>query len=55
MITKIETPKNKQELIKSLQSAPIKSVEVFEGSQISNLPAKGDLIRQKATVIILKS
>ena len=55
MLSKIQTPKTKLELIRSLQNAPIRSVQVFEADGLSALPAKTDLIRQKATVIIIKS
>lgn len=55
MLSKIQKPKTKQELIKALQSASIRSVEVFEGDSLANLPAKLDLIRQKATLIVVKN
>ena len=54
MLSKIQKPKSKQELIKALQSAPIKSVEVYEGGEINQLPTKSDLTRQSATVIVIR-
>ena len=54
MLSKVQKPKTKQELIKSLQSATIKSVTVYEESDLTLLPSKSDLIRQKASVIIVQ-
>ncbi len=54
MLSKIQKPKTKQELIRSLQSAPIQSVTVYEGSDLNLIPSKPDLIRQKASVIVLR-
>jgi|GEM_PF-998300 len=55
MLPKIQIPKTKQELIKALQAACARSVEVYEGEGLANLPAKPDFIRQKATVIVVRS
>lgn len=54
MLSKIQKPKTKQELIKALQAAPIKSFEIYEGSEVNQLPAKSDLIRQGASVILIR-
>lgn len=54
MLSKIQKPKSKQDLIKALQSAPVKSVEIYEGSEVNQIPAKADLIRQGATVIVIR-
>lgn len=54
MLSKVQKPKTKQELIKALQSAPIKSVAVYEGSEVNELPAKSDIIRQGATIIVIR-
>lgn len=53
MLSKIQKPKTKQDLIKALQSAPIKSFEIYEGAEVNQLPSKVDLKRKSATVIIL--
>lgn len=53
MLSKIQKPKTKQELIKALQSAPVKSVAVYEGSDLLSLPAKADLVRHSASVIVV--
>lgn len=55
MISKIQKPKTKQELVKAMQSAPIRAFEVYEGSELNHLPAKSDLVRQSATVIVIRS
>jgi hypothetical protein len=55
MLSKIQTPRTKQEIIKALQSASIQSVAVFESGDLNRLPSKADLIRQKATVIIVRT
>jgi hypothetical protein len=54
MLSKIQKPKTKQELIKALQSAPIKSFEIYEGSEVSLIPAKSELARQVSTVIVIR-
>ena len=54
MLSKVQKPKSKQELIKALQAASIRSVEVYEAEGLANLPAKPDLIRQRATVIVVR-
>ena len=53
MLSKIQKPKTKQELIRSLQSASIKSFEIYEGSDLNKLPAKFDLIRKGSSVIVI--
>jgi len=54
MLSKIQKPKSKQELIKALQSAPIKTFKVYEETEINQLPSKADLVRQGSTVIIIR-
>ncbi|WP_445948326.1 hypothetical protein [Sphingorhabdus sp.] len=54
MLSKIQKPKSKQELIKALQSAPIKSVAVYEGKSLSDVPSVSEMIRQKVSVILVK-
>lgn len=53
MLSKIQKPKTKQELIRSLQSAPIKLFEIYEGADLYKLPAKSELGRKAAAVIVL--
>jgi hypothetical protein len=54
MLSKVQKPKTKQELVKAIQGASIRSFEVYEGISLANLPLKSELVRQKASVIILK-
>lgn len=54
MLSKIQKPKTKQQLIKALQSASIHSVAVYEGSDLNQIPSKPDLIHQKASVIVVR-
>ncbi len=54
MLSKIQKPKTKQDLIRALQSAPIKSFEIYEGAEVNQLPNKSDLSRQAATVIVIR-
>ena len=53
MLSKVQKPKSKSDLIKAIQSAQVQSVAVYEGSNVNLIPSKSDLIRQKASVIIL--
>lgn len=53
MLSKIQKPKTKQELIKALQASPIKSFEIYEGSEVNQLPAKSDLSRNNVSVILV--
>lgn len=54
MLSKVQKPKTKQDLIKALHSASVQAVSVYEGTDVNLIPSKSDLIRQKASVIILR-
>jgi len=54
MLSKVQKPKSKSDLIKAIQSAQVQSVAVYEGANMNLIPSKSDLIRQKASVIILR-
>lgn len=54
MLSKIQMPKTKQELIRAMQSASFKSVAVYEGANLGQVPSKSELARMQATVIILR-
>ena len=54
MLSRVQKPKSKSELIKAIQLAQVQSVAVYEGTDINRLPSKADLIRQKASVIIVR-
>ena len=54
MLSKVHKPKTKQDLIRALQSAPIKTFKVYEDTEINQLPSKSELVRQGATVIVVR-
>ncbi len=54
MLSKVQKPKTKQDLIKALQSAPIKSFEIYEGDEIMKLKSTSDISRQASTVILIR-
>jgi hypothetical protein len=54
MLTKVQKPKTKQDLIKALHWASVQAVSVYEGTDVNLIPSKSDLIRQKASVIIVR-
>lgn len=54
MLSKIQKPKTKQDLIKALQASSIKSFEIYECSEVNQLPAKSVLVRQGASVIVIR-
>ena len=53
MLTKHQTPKTKQELIKALTQANVRTVAVYEGEDIRSLPSRDTIQRAKQTVIIV--
>lgn len=52
MLTKAVAPKTKAELIRALQAASFRSVEVFEGDALARLP-KGVTVRSTGRVAVL--
>ena len=54
MLSKIQSPKTKQELIRSLSDASIQSVTIYEGPGLSRLPSRTELERAKLSVIVVK-
>jgi hypothetical protein len=54
MLSRVQKPKSKSDLVKTLQAAQVQSVAVYEGSDVNLIPSKSDLICQKASVIILR-
>lgn len=54
MLSKIQKPKTKRDLIRALQSASIQSVAVYEIDDLNQMPTKSELIRQKASVIVVR-
>lgn len=54
MLSKTVAPKTKSELIRSLQSAALTSVEVFEGERLALVPSAAELRRKRASVIVIR-
>lgn len=53
MLNKIQKPKTKQELIKALTQANVRTVMVYEGSDLRGLPSKEVIERLRQTVIVI--
>jgi hypothetical protein len=53
MLTKSVSPKTKAELIRALQSATFRNVEVFEGEGLNQLPTIDRLKRVGGVVVVL--
>jgi hypothetical protein len=53
MISQIQKPKTKPQLIKALQAANVASVHVYEGDELASLPSKAELSRRRASVVLL--
>lgn len=54
MLSKTVSPKTKAELICALQAASFRSVEVFEGIQLKQLPSSQRLKDTVSTVIVVR-
>ena len=54
MLTTSQVPKNKQELISSLQKANFKSFQVYEHLDLLNFPNKSELQKMRACVIVIR-
>lgn len=53
MLNKIQKPKNKQDLIRALNAASFQIFDVYEDSDIKNMPTKEIIQRKNLTVIII--
>ena len=54
MLSKTVAPKTKAELIRALQAASFRSVEIFEQGSIKLMPSVDRLKRDQATVIVIR-
>jgi len=54
MISRTLPPKTKRELVDALAKADIDTFTVYEGTDLSRVPPKADLVRAKATVVVLR-
>jgi len=55
ILSKVVVPKTKAELIRSLQQAPFRSFDIYEGREIANVQTVAGLARDGATVIVLRN
>jgi hypothetical protein len=53
MISKVQKPKTKQDLVKAINQANLASFSLYEGNDISKVPTKYDLTRTNAVVLVL--
>lgn len=54
MLSKTVSPTTKAELIRALQAASVRSVEVFEEDAVTRLPAVAQLKRDRAIVVVIR-
>ncbi len=54
MLTKIEPPRTKRELITDLERSQPKRIEVFEGVNLAKLPSRHDLQKPNLAIIVLR-
>jgi hypothetical protein len=53
MLSKVQKPKTKQDLVKAISQANLASFQLYEGTDLSKVPSKQDLTRTNAVVLIL--
>ena len=53
MLSKVQKPKTKQDLVKAISQANLASFHLYEGNDISKMPTKYDLTRTNAVVLVL--
>jgi hypothetical protein len=53
MLSKVQKPKTKQELVKAIQACPFSKFQVYENSEIKNIPSKEHMSRMNYTIIVL--
>ena len=54
MLTKIDAPRTKRELITALEKSQPKRIEVFEGTSLKRVPSIRELEKGNASVIVLR-
>lgn len=54
MLTKIEPPRTKRELVTALEKSQPKRFEVFEGTSLKRVPSIRELEKGNASVIVLR-
>lgn len=54
MLSKVQKPKTKQELVKAISQANLASFDLYEGNDLTKVPTKYDLTRTNAVVLVLR-
>jgi hypothetical protein len=54
MLSKVQKPKTKQELVKAISQANLASFDLYEGDALTKVPAKHDLTRTNSVVLVLR-
>ena len=54
MLSKVQKPKTKQDLLKAISQANLASFDLYEGNDLTKVPTKYDLTRTNAVVLVLR-
>lgn len=54
MLSKVQKPKTKQDLVKAISQANLFSFDLYEGADLTKVPTKYDLTRINAVVLVLR-
>lgn len=54
MLSKVQKPKTKQDLVKAISQANLASFAVYEGNDLAKVPTKHELTRTNAVVLVLR-
>lgn len=54
MLSKVQKPKTKQDLVKAISQADLASFELYEGTDLTRVPSKYDLTKANAVVLVLR-
>lgn len=54
MLSKLQKPKTKQDLVKAISQANLASFDLYEGTDLTKVPTKYDLTRTNAVVLVLR-
>ena len=53
MLSTVQAPRTKQDLVKAIQAARVQTITTFEGNEVLKLPSLRELVRKKASIIVL--
>lgn len=54
MLSKLQKPKTKKDLVKAISQANLASFDLYEGTDLPKVPTKHDLTRANAVVLVLR-